>query len=72
MTATGTAVSWPARASRIPGGVAPAASARSEASWMTGPSMTGSENGMPTSMASAPASASGPQQVRPSPAAAHR
>ena len=39
------------------GGVMPAARARSFASWMTGPSMTGSENGMPTSMASAPATA---------------
>ena len=37
------------------GGVIPAARARSFASWMTGPSITGSENGMPTSIASAPA-----------------
>ena len=45
------------RSSRIAGGVAPASSARCDASWMTGPSITGSENGMPTSMASAPAAA---------------
>ncbi len=42
----------------IPPGVVPARSARSLASWITGPSITGSENGMPTSMASAPAAAS--------------
>jgi hypothetical protein len=41
----------------IPWGVAPAASAASDASWMVGPSITGSENGMPTSIASAPAAA---------------
>ncbi len=40
-----------------PSGVAPGSSARCEAAWMTGPSMTGSEKGMPTSMASAPAAA---------------
>src|SRR6476661_52942 len=39
-------------------GVAPLASARSDASWIVGPSITGSENGMPISIASAPASAS--------------
>src|SRR3954452_964344 len=38
-------------------GVAPAASARSDASWIVGPSITGSENGMPISIASAPAAA---------------
>ncbi len=36
---------------------APCSRATSDASWMVGPSMTGSENGMPTSMASAPAAA---------------
>ena len=35
--------------------VAPASSAFCEASWMTGPSITGSLNGMPISIASAPA-----------------
>src|SRR4051794_23789435 len=40
-----------------PAGVAPRSRARREASWMVRPSITGSENGMPTSMASAPASA---------------
>ena len=34
----------------MPWGVAPAASARSDASWIVGPSITGSENGMPTSI----------------------
>ena len=38
-------------------GVAPSSSARCDASWIVRPSMTGSENGMPISMASAPASA---------------
>ena len=36
----------------------PAASARSVARWMTGPSASGSENGTPTSMTSAPARSS--------------
>src|SRR5204863_5417641 len=36
-------------------GVAPASSASRDAAWMTPPSITGSENGMPTSIASAPA-----------------
>src|SRR6185503_7738138 len=39
-------------------GVAPSSSARRDASWITGPSITGSENGIPTSIASAPASSS--------------
>src|SRR6266508_4590484 len=41
-------------AATIPGGFAPDLSARCDAAWMVGPSMTGSENGMPISMASAP------------------
>ena len=41
----------------IPDGVAPDPSASAEACWMTGPSMTGSEKGIPISMASAPAAA---------------
>ena len=45
------------RAVTMAAGVIPAARARWEASWITGPSMTGSENGIPTSMASAPAEA---------------
>ena len=57
MTASGTPTSARASASRIDGGVAPFASASSDASWITGPSITGSENGMPTSMPSAPAAA---------------
>jgi len=40
-----------------PAGVAPRSRARRDASWMVRPSITGSENGMPISMASAPASA---------------
>src|SRR3954468_6726721 len=43
--------------SRMDCGVAPRRSARCDASWTTGPSITGSENGIPTSTASAPASA---------------
>ena len=39
----------------IPDGVAPELSASAEARWMIGPSMTGSENGIPISIASAPA-----------------
>ena len=56
MTDNGTPASSVAASARMLGGVAPAASARSEASWMIGPSMTGSEKGMPISIASAPAS----------------
>ena len=41
----------------MPAGVAPISMARREASWMVRPSITGSEKGMPTSMASAPAAA---------------
>ena len=37
--------------SRIDTGVAPCSSARCDACWMTGPSITGSENGMPISIA---------------------
>ncbi len=36
----------------------PRASARSDAFWMTGPSAIGSENGTPSSITSAPPSAS--------------
>ena len=36
-------------------GTVPRCSARSAASWITGPSIIGSENGIPTSTASAPA-----------------
>ena len=57
MTANGTPASWPRSASSTVCGVAPDCKAFSDASWMTGPSITGSENGMPISMASAPASA---------------
>ena len=47
----------PCSALRIPAGVAPCWRARIDAAWMVGPSITGSENGMPISMASAPAAA---------------
>ena len=59
MTTSGTPASMPAQLveDRLTG-VAPARERLlADASWMTGPSMTGSENGMPISMASAPASA---------------
>ncbi len=55
MATSGTPTSIRASSARIDSGVVPRASARMEASWMVGPSMTGSENGMPTSTASAPA-----------------
>jgi len=38
-------------------GVAPAPRASSLAAWIVGPSITGSEKGIPTSMTSAPAAA---------------
>src|SRR5262245_12317755 len=57
MATNGTPASTSRSSVRIPGRFAPAAKAASEASWIVGPSITGSENGMPTSMASAPASA---------------
>src|SRR5215813_7734503 len=41
---------------RTPCSVAPAASARVAAAWITGPSASGSENGTPSSRRSAPAS----------------
>ncbi len=41
--------------SSTPSSVAPAASARSVARWITGPSASGSENGTPISRTSAPA-----------------
>src|ERR1700752_2653729 len=44
--------------SSTPASVAPAASARSVARWITGPSASGSENGTPTSRTSAPEPAS--------------
>ncbi len=56
MATSGTGKSPLRTASRIDAGVAPAARAATDASWMVAPSMTGSENGRPTSTASAPAS----------------
>ncbi len=46
------------RSARIPSGVVPRSRARSEPPGWSGPSIIGSEKGMPTSMASAPAPAS--------------
>ena len=57
MTANGMPTSSPAAASRMDGGVAPASRATCDACWITGPSITGSENGMPISNPSAPAAA---------------
>ena len=57
MTTTGIPTSIRLRSARIPSGVVPRSRARSDASWMVGPSIIGSENGIPTSMASAPAPA---------------
>ena len=44
-------------------GVTPAASARVAAAWITGPSASGSENGTPSSIRSAPASAAAAQHA---------
>ena len=55
MTATGTGASARAMPSRTSSGTVPRVSARRPASWITGPSIIGSEKGMPTSTASAPA-----------------
>src|SRR6266511_1250740 len=64
MTTTGTRGAASSISESTPSAVAPASRASLDASWMTGPSMTGSENGMPTSMASAPA-ASSPRRTSP-------
>src|SRR4051794_16659002 len=61
MSTTGRRSDSRAATSRIPCSVAPSASARVPAAWMTGPSASGSENGTPSSTRSAPASA----QARP-------
>ena len=56
----GTTGTRPASRSQIdstPSSVAPAASARVAAAWITGPSASGSEKGTPSSIRSAPASA---------------
>src|SRR4029450_7991001 len=53
MTATGTSRPASLIEPSTLDGVAPSASARREASWITGPSMTGSEKGIPSSIASA-------------------
>ena len=45
----------PESSSSSPPGVTPRLSARSDASWIVPPSSMGSENGRPTSIASAPA-----------------
>ena len=50
MTATGTSSAASAIVARILAGRAPASSAKREASWITPPSITGSENGIPTSI----------------------
>ena len=57
MTHNGTVGSTWRRASSTPAGVVPRSSACNDACWTTGPSIIGSEKGMPTSMASAPAAA---------------
>ena len=56
MTISGTGESMVASVSITPIGVAPNTNARWLASWMVRPSMIGSENGIPISTASAPAS----------------
>src|SRR3990172_3748057 len=58
MAATGTPSRAGATSARTAAGRAPACRARLDASWITPPSITGSEKGMPTSIASAPACSS--------------
>ena len=55
MATSGTPSRVSLSASSTEAGVAPPASALADASWMVGPSMEGSEKGMPISTASAPA-----------------
>src|SRR5918994_2683971 len=57
MRTTGSRSAICAAAPSTPCNVAPAASARVPAAWITGPSASGSENGTPSSSRSAPASA---------------
>jgi len=57
MTTSGISTSRRRTSSRIEIGVAPPSSDAWLACWMTGPSITGSENGMPISTASAPLAA---------------
>src|SRR3954451_25309643 len=68
MSTTGMRSAIRVATSRTPCSVAPAASARVPAAWITGPSASGSENGTPSSTRSAPASA----QARPIAADASR
>ena len=66
MTATGTGDLGAGDAvEHLLGAPCPACSARSAASWITGPSIIGSEKGMPTSTASAPAADHRRQRLRP-------
>ena len=55
MATTGTLEDRRAASSSTPATLAPASSARVPASWITGPSASGSEYGNPSSMMSAPA-----------------
>src|SRR3954447_25898704 len=57
MSTTGIRSAIRVATSSTPCSVAPAASARVPAAWITGPSASGSENGTPSSTRSAPASA---------------
>ena len=57
MTTTGTWAAISAATSSTAGSVAPPRSAAVPAAWITGPSASGSENGTPSSMRSAPDSA---------------
>ena len=57
MSTTGTRSESERASSMTEGTVAPAASARVPAAWITGPSASGSENGTPSSTRSAPPSA---------------
>ena len=57
MSTTGTRSASAPASSIMAGTVAPDASARVPAAWITGPSASGSENGTPTSTRSAPPSA---------------
>ena len=63
MSTTGSRRDASAQMSSTSSGVTPASSARVPAAWITGPSASGSENGTPSSIRSAPASAAAAQHA---------
>ena len=63
ITAIGTSVAASRIVARTSVSLVPPRSASADASWITPPSITGSENGIPTSIASAPADCEPPEQT---------